>query len=122
MHGADRSAPRKSGGLSWGLRFEGAYDPETLIALDLAEALEKAHERAAACQCRASLWRNGRRLAEIPSDAVAPVPSFRELLEQLAGAGWYVAGVVETDDPPRPGSSLIWVRPTGSSPSETGPT
>ncbi|MGA0544116.1 hypothetical protein ACO2Q1_02450 [Brevundimonas sp. VNH65] len=98
MPGGD-GPPRRTGGLSWGLRFEGPHDPETLIAVDLAEALAKAHERALACQCSASLWRNGRRLAEIPSRSLASnaAPS-RELLEQLAAAGWYVVGGPEETD------------------------
>lgn len=98
MAGADGSS-RLTGGLSWGLRFEGPHDPETLIAVDLAEALEKAHERALACRCSASLWRNGRRLAEVPTRPVGPTAALsRELLGRLAAAGWYVVGGPEATD------------------------
>lgn len=93
MPGVDRLRATAPGGLSWGLRFEGPHDPETLIALDLAEALDKARERAYACRCSASLWRDGRRVAEIPPGAARLATPSRELIETLANAGWYIVGV-----------------------------
>nr|WP_314435045.1 hypothetical protein [uncultured Brevundimonas sp.] len=73
----------------------------------MAEALEKARERALACHCSVFLWRNGRRMAEIPSNGAGPATPSRELLEKLAGAGWYVVGVSDEVDSTAPGSPLF---------------
>ena len=77
--------------LRYQLRFSNHHEPESLIAVDIADALRQARRRAYRVQSPVALWRDGVLVAECaaPADpegtAIDPF-----LFERLVNAGFYV--------------------------------
>lgn len=77
--------------LRYQLRFSGGREPESLIAVDVADALHQARTRAFALQSPVALWRDGALVAECAIPNVPDPPRVDPLvLEELVSAGFYV--------------------------------
>ena len=85
------SGPPAAPLLRYQLRFRATREPESLIAIDVADALRQARRRASAIQSPVSLWRDGALIAEcsIPADPDGSAMD-ADLLKRLVTAGFYV--------------------------------
>lgn len=91
MTQATRQGSTAASLLRYQLRFSEGREPESLIAVDVADALRQARRRALLVQSPVALWRDGALVAEcaVPSDPDGPAID-PDLLERLVAAGFYV--------------------------------
>lgn len=95
-----RGGRRGKAVLRFQLRYLAAWEPETLVSADLADALRQARSRATETGVTVSLWSNGRRIADCDPDPSTPAMGVdAEILERLIGAGVYLFGAPSQTSP-----------------------
>lgn len=86
--GAGRSAAPL---LRYQLRFTNGREPESLIAVDVADALRQARRRAFETRSPVALWRDGVLITECAVPAERDGPEIDpELIGRLVAAGFYI--------------------------------
>jgi len=90
--------------LRYQLRFGPGREPESLIAVDVADALRQARARAYALQTPVALWREGDLIVECAVPPDADIPAIDPgVLERLVAAGFYVYGHPPSSDSDKTG-------------------
>ena len=91
MNPIRRSGESGASLLRYQLRFSGEREPESLIAVDVADALHQARQRAFVLQTPVALWRDGALVAECAIPRVSDPPRVDPgVREQLVSAGFYI--------------------------------